>query len=562
MKGGPMPYKVVIIDDNRYAAEMLAKTIDWGLLGCAVASVAFDGLSGRQAIVAAKPDIILSDINMPGMDGLRMIELVREILPEAKVIFISAYDQFDYALRALRVGAFDYVLKPVDRKKLTETVMKAVHLIEADRAFFAHTQVSGSAAGRDASLLETAAGKSAAGYGAAGHGAAGHGAAGHGAAGYGASGRVAALTLILNNLMLTDDRIRSLLERENLVFSSFFAMATEATEIYDQSVLSALLSENGASDSALTVSLYLSNRLIIFFFLREEVDSVPRDLVVDTVKCLSGRGMRIRHVSVSRLHIAAPELPAAYCEVLDLPGELCPDRDEAVYSFAENRFGHIAGRSFADISLLVDATCERLIERREDPEEVIREFTASLSRLTNRDPLIMKFYFIDFCVRFIKARVAASSVDMSGFVDETANQLKQLADMTLAQRILSVFVKQVSESLCPPGPKSSLLANNILLYIDLHASERLSLDSLAAHFAVSPTYVSALVKKQTGKKYSECVIDARMTLAKNLLLDPRYRINEVSEAVGYKNYVTFYNVFTKREGVTPRDYRSSLRDGR
>ncbi len=528
-----MPYRVVIIDDNRYAAEMLAKTIDWDLLGCSVAAVAFDGLQGRQAIIANKPDIILSDINMPGMDGLRMIELVREILPEAKVIFISAYDQFDYAVRALKIGAFDYVLKPVDRKKLTETVMKAVHLIEAGRATLAHPASNPDTALRNATPLRVS-----------------------------APGRVAALTLILNNLMLPDDRIRFLLERENLVFSSFFAIATDAFELYDENALSSLLAERRVSDSALTVSLYLSNRLIMFFFLREEQEGVPRSLVVETIKCLSCCGMRIRQVSVSRLHNSPSDLPAAYCEVLDLPEELCPDRDEVIYSFAENRFGHIKGRSFADISLLVDATCEKLREGREDTDAILKEFSASLAQLTNRDPLIMKFYFIDFCVRFIKGRVAEGSVDVSGFVDETVRQLKQLADMALAQRILSVFVRQVSDSLCPSGPKSSLLANNILLYIDLHASERLSLEGLASHFTVSPTYVSALVKKHTGKKYSDCVIDAKMALAKNLLLDPRYRINEISEAVGYKNYVTFYNVFTRREGITPRDYRSTVRDRR
>jgi AraC-like DNA-binding protein len=395
-----------------------------------------------------------------------------------------------------------------------------------------------------------------------GRGASVLGAAGTAASVLGAAGRIGALSLILTNLMLPDERIGFLLERDNIVFSSFFAIATEALELYDQSVLSSLLAEAGVTDRALTVSLYLSNRLIIFFFLGEEAEQVPRSLVIDTVKCLGGQGMRIRRVSVSRLHCSASELPAAYCEVLDLPGALSPDRDEVVYSFAENHFGRIRGASVADICLLVDASCERLRERREDADAVIGEFCASLSRLCNRDPLIMKFYLIDFCVRFIKGRVAPGSVDMSGLVDETAGQLKQLADMTLARRILAGFAKQVSESLCPPGPKSSLLANNILLYIDLHASEHLSLDSLASHFEVSPTYVSALVKKHTGKKYTDCVIDAKMALAKNLLLDPRYRINEVSEAVGYKNYVTFYNVFTKREGITPRDFRSGSREGR
>ncbi|MCX7027383.1 MAG: response regulator [Spirochaetes bacterium] len=70
LKAAKMLHKVVIVDDNRYTADALAKTLDGELFGCEVSAVAYDGLSGKQAIISNKPDIILADIAMPGMDGL------------------------------------------------------------------------------------------------------------------------------------------------------------------------------------------------------------------------------------------------------------------------------------------------------------------------------------------------------------------------------------------------------------------------------------------------------------------------------------------------------------
>ena len=90
-------YTVVIVEDNRATADMLATAIDWNCVNCEVTGVAYNGQRGRMLILQSKPDIIISDIRMPGMDGMTMVETIQAVSPGSKVIYISAYNDFEYA---------------------------------------------------------------------------------------------------------------------------------------------------------------------------------------------------------------------------------------------------------------------------------------------------------------------------------------------------------------------------------------------------------------------------------------------------------------------------------
>lgn len=119
------------MDDNRATADMLATTIAWEGIQCYVQGVVYDGVRGRMLIVQKKPDIIIADIRMPGMDGLQMFELTRKISPHSKIIYISAYDDFSYVKKALDLRAFDYLLKPFDNEKLIRVVRRVIEEMEA-----------------------------------------------------------------------------------------------------------------------------------------------------------------------------------------------------------------------------------------------------------------------------------------------------------------------------------------------------------------------------------------------------------------------------------------------
>ena len=108
-----MNWKVVLIEDEDLLRNGLIQAIPWEELGFEVVGDADNGRKGMELIMETHPDVVFSDIRMAQMDGLTMAEKIREWDPKIRIVFISGYDDFSYARRALKVGAVEYILKPI-----------------------------------------------------------------------------------------------------------------------------------------------------------------------------------------------------------------------------------------------------------------------------------------------------------------------------------------------------------------------------------------------------------------------------------------------------------------
>jgi two-component system response regulator YesN len=106
-------FRMLIVEDERWEREGLVEFLDWESLGISVAETAVDGIEGLDKALEMKPDIIITDIQMPGRNGIDMARLVLEQLPEVRIVVLTGYDDFEFARAALRFGAVDYVLKAV-----------------------------------------------------------------------------------------------------------------------------------------------------------------------------------------------------------------------------------------------------------------------------------------------------------------------------------------------------------------------------------------------------------------------------------------------------------------
>ena len=115
---------ILIVDDEQRVRDGLAKYLSGVGPPFHVAGVASDGLEALQMVDRLQPDVVITDINMPHMDGLTFVESLREANDEAQVIILSGYDEFAYAQRAIRAGACEYLLKPVDRGYLLALLQK------------------------------------------------------------------------------------------------------------------------------------------------------------------------------------------------------------------------------------------------------------------------------------------------------------------------------------------------------------------------------------------------------------------------------------------------------
>ena len=124
--------KLLIADDEHIIRTGL-ESMPWKPLDIAVCGIAKDGLEALEMAQAYQPDIILSDIRMPGLDGLELTKRVLEINPDCMVIFLSGYSDFEYTRAAITLGAFDYLLKPTDPDEIIGCVKRAVEKLRVKK---------------------------------------------------------------------------------------------------------------------------------------------------------------------------------------------------------------------------------------------------------------------------------------------------------------------------------------------------------------------------------------------------------------------------------------------
>ena len=124
-------YSVVLVDDERLIVKGLSSVVPWEEMGCRVAGTAYDGAGGLKLIREIRPDIVLTDIRMPNMDGLTMLAALRSEYPRMQMSVLTAYRDFDYARRAINLGVCRYLLKPSDMDELEEAVRVMVSRLDA-----------------------------------------------------------------------------------------------------------------------------------------------------------------------------------------------------------------------------------------------------------------------------------------------------------------------------------------------------------------------------------------------------------------------------------------------
>lgn len=119
-------YKVVIVDDEPFIVEGLQKIVDWERFGCQVAGTAGDGAEGMELIRKVQPDILLSDICMPGLSGLAMIAGLKSEFDKMQITILTGFRDFDYAQRAIRLGVKRFLLKPSKMDELEEALQAMI----------------------------------------------------------------------------------------------------------------------------------------------------------------------------------------------------------------------------------------------------------------------------------------------------------------------------------------------------------------------------------------------------------------------------------------------------
>ena len=120
-------WKLVVADDEPKIRRGIENILNWNDFNIDIVGEAEDGEIALEVIEEKTPDIILLDINMPFLNGLNLLQKLKDINNKSIVIIISGYDDFSYAQKALKLNVFDYILKPVNKKSMEEIITKAIY---------------------------------------------------------------------------------------------------------------------------------------------------------------------------------------------------------------------------------------------------------------------------------------------------------------------------------------------------------------------------------------------------------------------------------------------------
>ena len=255
-------------------------------------------------------------------------------------------------------------------------------------------------------------------------------------------------------------------------------------------------------------------------------------------------------VAVSELHRSAEELHRAY--------------EEAMQTLLQhNIYGRHSELDFFGTPMLnqtkrsrvqeLEQCCSRLAAHVDETDAAA--VWESIYEKSEGHLRMIKIMLMFFCTKVMQDKLNGTRWGDS--IDElTIYGLTKLKSVEEARRWLDNFLGELKKVNIPA---SAGLVRQVLEYIKSDVTGGLVLNDVAAHFYVSPNYLSTLVRRETGTTYRQHVINAKMNMAKQMLFDTRMRVEDIAYAIGYENYISFYNIFRKMEGMSPTEYRYSVR---
>ena len=128
-----MPYRVFLVEDEIITREGIRDNVDWGRAGFEFCGEASDGEMALPLIEETKPDVLITDIKMPFMDGLQLSKIIREYMPWVKVVILSGHNEFEYAQSAVKLGVTEYLLKPVSAQDLHKTLVGLAATLDQEK---------------------------------------------------------------------------------------------------------------------------------------------------------------------------------------------------------------------------------------------------------------------------------------------------------------------------------------------------------------------------------------------------------------------------------------------
>ena len=530
--------KVLIADDEEKICQLILKLIDWEKLGLEVVATVSNGLDAVRVVESHKPEIIITDIRMPGIDGMELIEKVKELSPDTEAIIISGYRHFEYAQTAIRFGVRNYLLKPIRKDELNETLRKI------SDAYREKNEQLGSEE-RVKLILKNDAGRLRAGFIAQ--------------MAYGNPDQENFNSIKDVNGRYHFDFREGLFQIAGIKFDTIeydehnmVLLANKVTDIMEQTV------DKYCYDSEIYVKC--TSIYILLNYAQEEQRDIKKGIrqMFNELKQLSSfmKGLKVtvgvgkatasvngigqsltdaRHMLLQRIILGTGRV------IEDQEG----DTDVFIHSETYYQFNRTLERALESLCVMELRTAVY----------GLKDTLAAVSGISGHEILKITEEVCSSYLHYMKSKKIPVENEQE-FMAEFCRKARDCSDIDklfgyLASTLCNSF-KNVSEAKKAEDNKPIRLAKQ---YMQENYMNQVTLEDVSAIVGFAPGYFSTLFKKETGMSFLEYLQSVRMEAAKRLLVSDNDGMSVVCEKVGYSDVKYFTRCFVKYTGLRPGEYR-------
>ncbi|CAM3929888.1 response regulator [Cohnella lubricantis] len=548
-------YKVLIIDDEEPTREAIRILGDWKGIGAEEVLEAGDGQSGLDLLREQKPDLVLVDMKMPGMDGLAFLRQVEEDYPNLLTIVISGFNDFEYTRQAIRSGAVDYLLKPVNRQDLNQALRKAIGVLEERRRsesdfinrnitlnmslpklkediYLSVIEGSFKVKNNEAFLGLIQADDPGNRFG-------------------------AAVVRLMNMEEVLEERFKG--ERDLLMF----AISNVIDEFAEEGFRSFSFANPRKNREIIVIRTVTGgNREDVPFrsihFMNKVVAALKELFGVVSV---AGIGTQCSDVTELAESYALAVEAAGSVDLLKLSGSTVAYQQAAANRSDQEKESHsIAGR-VSQIRAAVESGHEN------QARAIVLDFAKSLADLGSFSLKDADRTTMEFIVR-LNDMASECGVPPEKLPWARQGGLREVGLKTdyvnfqqyedLLCRIMGYYALQIRSG---AAVERAFDIGEIKEYIDQHYFEDIKISIFAERYYLSREYLMKLFKQQYGSGIHEYVQKVRMDKAKELLNDSDLKIQDISEMLGYKDKNYFSKAFRNYFALSPSEYRHKWSTG-
>ncbi len=527
--------KVFLVEDEFVVRQGIKNNVDWTSHGYEFCGEAGDGELALPMIQKQKPDIVITDIRMPFMDGLELSRLIKKEFPWIEIIVLTGYEEFEYAKEGINIGIAQYLTKPINGEELLKEVdalavkieekhqerkIREMYLKEMEENFFKerkdlfHYLVTGSKSA--AELLEIA------------------------------DKLNIDLSSMWYNIVLI--KMQSMKHAHDEYSDSLIEIEEEIEKLEDETHL--LVFDRNLEGKAL---LFKADS-------KEELERIQNEYL-DKMKEILKDYENVRYFGgigevVNRLR----ELPVSFEKASHAFAHRYLVKESCILNSAEMEQGVYLEQEEFDISNInpsqIDRSRIREFLKLGDKEEAIyfvAEFFKGLGTNVMKSNIFRQYITMDayFCIVDFLDGLQIPKGEIESF--DTGSLQNENSAIGYVARIIEKAVELREKK---ASNRYEDIVDEVMRYIEMnYRDEELSLNLLASHVNFSPNHLSMVFSQQTGQTFSKYLTDYRMNKAKELLRCTGKRSSEISVEVGYKDPHYFSFLFKKTQGMTPTQYR-------